>query len=96
MSPVTPQQQEIMNEEYAKLNGRDKAQFLFAAIIGKQIGDKWLELLEGAMLEYVAWHNQQHGKFRTCEYCEDVKNNMIMFTGIKHWVEQFNKLTNKK
>jgi hypothetical protein len=83
MSPVSPELQEAMNQEYVNLNGQEKAQFLLAAIIGRQIGDKWLELIEGAMTEYVSWHNKQHANFQTCEYCEDVKNNIIMYTGIK-------------
>jgi hypothetical protein len=96
MSPTTPEQQTGLNQEYAKLNGQEKAQFLLASIIGKQIGDKWLELIQAAMTEYVTWHNKQHTNFQTCEYCEDVKNNMIMLAGIKHWVEQFDKMTNKR
>jgi len=96
MSRTNPQQQEGMNQQYANLNGKDKAEFLLASIIGRQIGDKWLELIESAMLEYVTWHNKQHANFQTCEYCEDVKNNMIMYSGMKHWVEVFNNTTNKK
>lgn len=96
MSPINPDQQAKLNQEYANLSGKDKAELLLASVIGRQIGEQWLELIETAITEYVAWHDKQHANFQTCEHCEFVKNNIIMYTAMKHYVAVWVNSTTKK
>ncbi len=96
MSPTSSQQQERMNQAFNSLNGKEKAELLLASVIGKQLSGEWLELIKSAMAEYMVWHNQQHPNFETCEHCEIIKNNMIMYSAIKYWVEVFENTTGKK
>ena len=96
MSSITPEQQAKLNQDFGKLNGKDKGDLLLASVIGRQLGGEWLELIKTAVEEYVAWHEKQHSKFKTCEHCEFIKNNIIMYYGLKHWVETFENATTKK
>jgi hypothetical protein len=36
MSPITPEQQESLNQDFNKLNGQEKAELLLTSLIGHQ------------------------------------------------------------
>ena len=63
MSPITPQQQASLDQDFAKLNGQEQAEILLASILGKQLSGHWLELIHDAIVRYMAWHEKQHPKF---------------------------------
>ena len=96
MSPITPEHQESLNQDFNKLNGREKAELLLTSLIGQQFTGERLELTKVAITEYMAWHAKQHPNFQTCEYCEFINDNITMFRAMKHWVEQYDKAKNKK
>lgn len=96
MSPITPEQQSSLNEDFNKLNGKEKAELLLASVIGKQLRGEWLEVIKTAMTNYMIWHEKQHPNFKSCEYCEFINDNITMFRIMKHWVEQYDKATNQK
>jgi hypothetical protein len=37
VSPITPQQQDSLNQDFNKLTGQEKAELLLTSVIGKQL-----------------------------------------------------------
>ena len=96
MSPIIPQQQESLNKDFAKLDGKEQAELLLASILGKQLRSEGLEMIGNAIVRYANWHEKQHPNFQTCEHCEFIQKNVVMYSVMKHWVEIFEATVNKK
>jgi len=96
MPPISPQDQDVLNVNYKNLSGKEKAEFLLSFVIGTKLKERELEMIKAGLSEYIVWHKKQHPASKTCDHCEFVNDNIIMFKVINYWSDHFQSLKKKK
>lgn len=96
MSPITSQDQGMLNEQYKNLNGKEKAELLLSSIVGMKLTEGDLEIIKAGLSEYIVWHNKQHPDSETCDHCGFVNDNIVMFKVIKYWQGHYQALKGNK
>ena len=96
MSPVTPKEQAMLNEQYKNLDGWQRAELILSGVNGLKLTENDVELIKNAVTEYMAWHKKQHPSNETCDHCDLVRDNIAMYNVLKFWVDHFQAMKNKK
>jgi hypothetical protein len=89
MVATTSKNQDLLDECSLHLAGRDSAELLLSTAIGAMVTEERLQSIERGLSEYIVWHNEQHSDSITCEHCEIIKENLIMYKVINHWLAHF-------
>ena len=96
MSPITPQDQERLNEDFKNLNGKEKAELLLSSIFGMKLTKENLDMIKTGVAEYLDWHEKQHPSFDKCDDCEFVRQNIGMWKAIEYWHTHYQTIINAK
>ena len=96
MSPITPQDQDTLNEQYKNLSGKERAELLLSSIIGMKLTERDIEIIKSGLSEYMAWHQKQHSDSETCDHCGFVNDNIVMFKVVKYWQSHYQTLKGNK
>ncbi len=96
MSPITSQDQDMLNQQYQNLNGKERAELLLSSVFGMKMTEGDLEIIKTGLSEYIVWHNKQHPDSETCDHCGFVNDNIVMFKVIKYWHDHYQALKGNK
>jgi len=77
MSPIDPQDQEVLNEMYSGLDAKSRAELLLSSAFGMKLTESDLEIIKTGLSEYIVWHQKQHPDSETCDHCGFVNDNML-------------------